>query len=95
MKRLICFVILTSSLVVGSLLFVSPRASAITYGFIAGGSFANTGAFIVKAPNGEIFPICSGTMITTNVFLTASHCTVSTSRILRRRVMWLTSVLIR
>jgi hypothetical protein len=39
--------------------------------------FRNTGAFIVKSPTtGEIFPICSGTMITANVFLTASHCTV-------------------
>lgn len=76
MKRLICFLTLTTSLVIGSLFFVSPRASAITYGFIANGSFPNTGAFIVKSPNGEIFPICSGTMITPNVFLTASHCTV-------------------
>lgn len=76
MKRLICFFVLSTGLIVSSLLFVSPRASAITYGFIANGSFANTGAFIVKSPNGEIFPICSGTMITSNVFLTASHCTV-------------------
>jgi len=76
MKRLICFFILTGGLVVGSL-FLSPRASAITYGFIdSSNAFANTGAFIVKSPStGEIFPICSGTMITSNVFLTASHCT--------------------
>ena len=76
MKRMICFLVLTAGLVIGSLLFVSPRASAITYGFIANGSFANTGAFIVKSPTGEILPICSGTMITSNVFLTASHCTI-------------------
>jgi hypothetical protein len=76
MKRLICFFVLTTGLVIGSLLFVTPRTSAITYGFIANGSFANTGAFIVKAPGGEILPICSGTMITANVFLTASHCTL-------------------
>lgn len=76
MRRLISFFVLTMSLVVGCLLFVSPRASAITYGFIANGSFANTGAFMVKAPDGQVFPICSGTMITPNVFLTASHCTV-------------------
>ena len=76
MKRLICFFVLTTGLVFGSLLFVTPRASAITYGFIANGSFANTGAFLVKSPDGQIFPICSGTMITPNVFLTASHCTV-------------------
>jgi secreted trypsin-like serine protease len=76
MKRLLCFFILTAGLVVGSL-FISPRASAITYGFVdSNNTFRNTGAFIVKSPStGEIFPICSGTMITANVFLTASHCT--------------------
>src|SRR6185503_4270573 len=52
--------------------------SAITYGFVdANNTYRNTGAFIVKSPTtGEIFPICSGTMITNNVFLTASHCTI-------------------
>jgi secreted trypsin-like serine protease len=39
-------------------------------------TFRNTGAFIVKSTNGQIFPICSGTLIAPNVFLTASHCTV-------------------
>jgi secreted trypsin-like serine protease len=76
MKRLLCFFVLTTGLVIGSL-FMPPRASAITYGFVdSNNSFRNTGAFIVKSPStGEIFPICSGTMITANVFLTASHCT--------------------
>lgn len=78
MKRLIWFFALTSGLLIGSLLFVSPRVSAITYGFVdSNNTFRNTGAFIVKHPTtGEIFPICSGTMITSNVFLTASHCTI-------------------
>jgi len=55
----------------------TPRSHAITYGFVdSNGSFSNTGAFIVKSPaTGQIFPICSGTLITPNVFLTASHCT--------------------
>jgi secreted trypsin-like serine protease len=76
MKRLVCFFALSLSLVVGSLLLVSPRASAITYGFVdSNNTFRNTGAFIVKTTNGQIFPICSGTMITPNVFLTAAHCT--------------------
>src|SRR5690349_4573254 len=75
MKRLLCFFVLTAGLVLGSL-FISPRASAITYGYVdSNNTFANTGAFIVKSSTGEIFPICSGTMITSNVFLTASHCT--------------------
>jgi secreted trypsin-like serine protease len=53
------------------------RVSAITYGFVdSTNAFANTGAFVVKAPSGRIFPICTGTLIAANVFLTASHCTV-------------------
>jgi secreted trypsin-like serine protease len=76
MKRLICSFVVILGFVLGSL-FLSPRASAITYGFIDNSNtFANTGAFIVKSTaTGENFPICSGTMITSNVFLTASHCT--------------------
>jgi len=56
---------------------VSPKTSAITFGFVDSNNvFRNTGAFIVKSPTtGENFPICSGTLITANVFLTASHCT--------------------
>jgi len=74
MKRLICFFALIVSLLLSLIL---PNASAITYGFVdSSNTFSNTGAFIVKSPTtGQIFPICSGTMITSNVFLTASHCT--------------------
>lgn len=76
MKRLVCFFALILSVLIASLLLVSPRASAITYGFVdSNNTFRNTGAFIVKSPNGEIFPICSGTLIAPNVFLTAGHCT--------------------
>lgn len=75
MKRLIYFFVLAISVLTASLV-LSPKASAITYGFIdSNNTFRNTGAFIIKAPTGEIFPICSGTLITNNVFLTASHCT--------------------
>ena len=77
MKRLVCFSMLLASLLLGALLLVSPKTSAITYGFVdSNNTFRNTGAFIIKSPStGQIFPICSGTMITANVFLTASHCT--------------------
>ena len=75
MKRLIGFFVLTTCLLTATL-FLSPKASAITYGFVdSSNTFSNTGAFIIKSPTGEIFPICSGTLITSNVFLTASHCT--------------------
>ena len=57
-----------------------PAASllAITYGFIdTNGTYSNAGAFIVKSPTtGQIFPICSGTLIAPDVFLTATHCTL-------------------
>jgi len=58
-----------------SLLKPAP-VSAITYGFVdTNNTYSNAGAFIVKSPSGEIYPICSGTLITADVFLTASHCT--------------------
>jgi len=77
MKRAICLFLLTGALIVGSLV-TSRRAQAITYGFVdSNNTYSNVGAFIVKSPTtGQIFPICSGTMITSNVFLTASHCTI-------------------
>ena len=77
MKRLVCFSTLFASLLLGALLLAPPKTSAITYGFVdSNNTFRNTGAFIVKSSStGQIFPICSGTMITANVFLTASHCT--------------------
>lgn len=78
MKRLICFFALIVSLAFGLLVLLTPKTSAITYGFVdSNNTFRNTGAFIVKSSStGQIFPICSGTMITENVFLTASHCTL-------------------
>jgi hypothetical protein len=78
MKRALGLFALLIGLTVGVLLLVSPRVEAITFGFVdSDNTFRNTGAFIVKSPTtGQIFPICSGTMITPQVFLTASHCTI-------------------
>jgi hypothetical protein len=62
----------------GAALLIAPsRSSAITYGFVdTNNTYSNTGAFIVKSSTtGNIYPICSGTLIAPNVFLTASHCT--------------------
>jgi V8-like Glu-specific endopeptidase len=58
------------------LLFAASSAKAITYGFVdENNSFSNTGAFLVKLPDGRIYPLCTGTLISPTVFLTASHCT--------------------
>ena len=75
MKRAACLFVFAVGLICASIL-LAPKTSAITYGFVDSNNvFRNTGAFIVKSSNGQIFPICSGTLISPNVFLTASHCT--------------------
>jgi hypothetical protein len=78
MKRVMFLSILFLALVISMLMASSTRVKAITYGFIdSTNTYSNVGAFIVKSPTtGQIFPICSGTMIAPNVFLTASHCTI-------------------
>lgn len=70
-----CFM---SALAAVAMLIAPSSIMAITYGFVdTTDSFGNVGAFIVRSPTaGEIFPICSGTLIAPDVFLTASHCTV-------------------
>ena len=68
---------LAAAAVVAVALFSAIRVHAITYGFVDfNNAFSNTGAFIVRSTNGLNFPICSGTLIAPDVFLTASHCTL-------------------
>jgi len=56
------------------LLFVVPLAYAITYGEPDGGAHPNVGVLVFEL-DGEKFGICSGTLIDSDVFLTAGHCT--------------------
>ena len=76
MRRITYFLILFAATFIGTMLITSSRVNAITYGYVdSKNTYSNVGAFIVKSPTGEIYPICTGTLITPNVFLTASHCT--------------------
>ncbi len=67
--------------------FATLRVHAITYGVVDSANiFSNVGAFIVQSPtSGRISPICSGTLIAPNVFLTASHCTAYFEAVLAPR----------
>jgi hypothetical protein len=70
------FLALVFATVAIAMLLTPLRVRAITYGYIdSNNTYSNVGAFIVKSQSGAIYPICSGTLITPNVFLTASHCT--------------------
>jgi len=78
MRRLHYYLGLLFGIALIGMLLIPSRVEAIVYGFVdTNQTYRNTGAFIVKRSNdGQIFPICSGTLIAHDVFLTASHCTV-------------------
>jgi hypothetical protein len=83
MRRNPCFTALLLAVVTAALLVTPARVRAITYGFVdTTNAYSNVGAFIVQSPTGEIFPLCSGTLIAPDVFLTASHCTAYYTNVL-------------
>lgn len=77
MPRIRCFLAVLFVMIAVAMLIAPPAAKAITYGFIDGNNtYSNAGAFIVqRQTDSQIFPICSGTLISPTVFLTAAHCT--------------------
>jgi len=77
MRRLHYYIGLLFGIALIGMILAPSHVDAITYGFVdTNQSYGNTGAFVVKDSDGKIFPICSGTLIAQDVFLTASHCTV-------------------
>ena len=76
MRRSLCLLGVLLGIACATLFIIPGPSKAITYGFVdSNNTYSNTGAFIVKTTSGQIFPICSGTLIAPNVFLTAGHCT--------------------
>jgi secreted trypsin-like serine protease len=56
-------------------LVAGPQAAfGIVYGEFDGNRHPNVGAYVVQR-DGEFRPVCSGTLIAPDVFMTASHCT--------------------
>ncbi|HEX6292282.1 MAG TPA: trypsin-like serine protease [Herpetosiphonaceae bacterium] len=67
--------IVVLSLVAALLATIAP-ARAITYGELDGNRHPNVGAIVAEwRPSGEKDLLCSGTLISPTVFLTAAHCT--------------------
>ena len=52
---------------------VAGQAVAITWGSPDGDRHPYVGAYVVTTAEGDTFPICSGTMVSPTVFLTAAH----------------------
>jgi secreted trypsin-like serine protease len=58
------------------LLIAAWPASAISYGEPDGNAHPFVGSMVLRIPDAGVFQVCSGTLITEDVFLTASHCTI-------------------
>lgn len=67
--------LLTLVAVIAVLLIVVFPVSAITYGEPDGNAHPFVGAMVLRIPDEGVFQICTGTLISETVFLTASHCT--------------------
>lgn len=62
-------------------LLVAVPALGITFGEIDEGRHPQTGALVMEFNDGSKDWICSGTLISETVFLTASHCTIGLDQV--------------
>lgn len=73
-------VIVTALTVIVMLAAAVTSVEAITYGQPDGNRHPGVGALVVTFASGT-YPYCSGTLIAPDVFLTAAHCNIGTSRV--------------
>jgi secreted trypsin-like serine protease len=66
--------LITITAVTVMLLVLALPVLAITYGEPDGNAHPFVGSMVIRL-DGNLYQVCSGTLISTNVFLTASHCT--------------------
>jgi secreted trypsin-like serine protease len=79
--------LIVTALAAGLVLLSAPGASGIVYGQSDGNLHPNVGALVIEL-EGETFAVCSGTLISPTIFLTAAHCTSFTEQLLgSRRVL--------
>jgi hypothetical protein len=71
---------ISATVVVLASLILAMPAGAITYGTPDDGGHPHVGALVAEVDS-ERFLLCSGTLISDDVFLTASHCTAALEQI--------------
>jgi hypothetical protein len=73
---------IAACIAVVAMLFVATGASAITYGVPDGNGHPEVGALLApQAYSDGTWAACSGTLISSTVFLTAAHCDLDVSRV--------------
>lgn len=65
----------TISILLALLLVWTSPAFAITFGQPDGNAHPEVGSMVAKTADGTLYQFCSGTLIASKIFLTASHCT--------------------